>query len=315
MKIMEDCIAGLKKLLGIPEEYAVFFLSSGTECMEMAIENTVEKNSYHFVNGAFSKRFFETAADLRRQAVKCEAPFGAGFDFANAGIPAETELICFTHNETSTGVALDPADMERVALNNPGKLVAIDIVSSAPYMRIDYGKADMVFFSVQKGFGLPAGLGVMAVSPRAITKSNALAENSPQTYHSFKDLLKYGKQFQTPETPNVLSIYLLGKVIRDMLKVGIEEIRGETEQKAQMLYDFFRSSKKYSLFVTDPTLQSKTVLAINTAGGSAGIRDALQKKGLVVGPGYKEFKEKQIRIANFPAHSKEQILKLLQALE
>jgi len=69
-QIYLETTSNLKKLLKIPENYSIFFVSSGTECMERIVENCVEKYSFHFVNGAFSQRFYETAVELKKQALE-----------------------------------------------------------------------------------------------------------------------------------------------------------------------------------------------------------------------------------------------------
>ena len=108
-EIYYNTTISLKKLLDIPTKaYQVFFLSSATEAMERIIENCVEKYSFHFVNGAFSEKFFEIANDLKKEPMKNEVEDGQGFNFKTIKIPKKTELICFTRNETSTGVSLDP---------------------------------------------------------------------------------------------------------------------------------------------------------------------------------------------------------------
>lgn len=304
-EIFQNTQESLRKLLKIPKEYKIFFLSSGTEAMERILENTAEKYSLHFVNGSFSQRFWQTAQELGKKPGKVEAKAGNGFDFSKLKIPAKTELISFTHNETSTGVALSMEDIYNFKKNYKGKLVAVDTVSSAPYVDIDYELVDIVFFSVQKGFGLPAGLGVVIVSPGAIEKYRYLKrKKSPVgSYHSFDSLLNYLGKYETPETPNVLAIYLLGKVTDDFLRIGLKSIRKETEKKADLLYKFFENRRGFSIFVKDPNNRSKTVIVIETKKDALVLIDGLQKKGLVVGSGYKEYKNKQLRIANFPAHS------------
>src|SRR5258706_10220842 len=59
--IFHDAVDGIKTLLAIPKNYNIVFVSSGTESMERIIENTVEKNCFHFVNGSFSTRWYEVA--------------------------------------------------------------------------------------------------------------------------------------------------------------------------------------------------------------------------------------------------------------
>ncbi|MBI5635374.1 aminotransferase class V-fold PLP-dependent enzyme [Candidatus Micrarchaeota archaeon] len=63
-EIFSNTKAQLSKLLGIPSGHKIFFLSSATEGMERIVQNTVGKNSFHFVNGGFSKKFLEVSDEL-----------------------------------------------------------------------------------------------------------------------------------------------------------------------------------------------------------------------------------------------------------
>ncbi len=197
---------------------------------------------------------------------------------------------------------------------NPEKLIAIDTVSSTPYVDINFKYIDICFFSVQKGFGLPAGLCVMIASPKALEKTEKLFKKdfSIGSYHSLKNLSEKAKDFQTPETPNVLNIYLLGKVTKDMLKKGIKKIRQETDKKAIALYNFFDNHKKYQPFINDVKFRSPTSLVFDVKGESVLLRKKLAKKGFIVSAGYGDNKLNHIRIANFPAHSYKDLKQMLK---
>ncbi|SRR6266568_3393990 len=315
-EMYQELNSNLKKLLGIPQDYHIFIVSSGTEAIERTIQNCVEKESFHFVNGSFSKRFFTTAQDLGKKPKSSEVPMGEGFDFQKIVIPKKTELICFTHNETSTGVMLPAKEIETIAKKHPNKLIAVDIVSSAPDVDLDYKLLDVVFFSVQKGFGLPAGLGIMVVSPKAVEKSQQLLQKgiSIGSYHSFPQLLQFAQKYQTPETPPVMEMYVLGKVLKDMLTVGIKKIRRETEQKAQLLYDFLDASETLSAFVKDKQFRSPTIIVADIQKVKGDVKKILAEKGLIVGSGYGANKEKHIRIANFPSHTVRDVKRLIKHL-
>jgi len=112
----------------------------------------------------------------------------------------------------------------------------------------------------------------------------------------------------------VLGIYLLGKVVRDMLAYGIDKIRQETDLKAIMLYDYLRESTIFDVFVQNPEHQSNTVIVADTLKPAKPILQALARKGFMVGGGYNKSLE-QIRIANFPATSVEQMETLIEALQ
>jgi len=313
MDIYQNTTVLVKKVLSIPSSFHVFFTASSLESMERILQNCVYRHSFHLVNGAFSKTFYKFALQLGLKPEKIEAPFGQGFDFDKIKIPKEAELICITHNETSTGVSLPMNKIYQLRSCYPNKLIALDIVSSAPYEKIDFSKIDIAFFSLQKGFGLPAGLGVLIVSDKAVTRASKVADRkSTGSYHSFSSYLEYEKKSQTPETPNVLAVYLLGKVASDMLKKGIKTIREETVEKADHIYKFFDQHNRFRPFIKDKDFRSKTTIVVDVGNKSKQVRKKLQNKGLVVGSGYGDYKDSHIRIANFPAHQLDDIKRLLK---
>jgi phosphoserine aminotransferase len=307
----------LKQLLSIPSDYSLFFLSSGTEAMERIVQNTVRKKSFHVVTGTFGDRFYKTSQELGKSAEAHVFDPLKTFNADDISVPSDAELIAFTHNDTSTGMQIPAAEIYEVGQQNPEALIAVDAVSSMPYIDLDYTKVDCVFFSVQKGFGMPAGLGILIVSPRAVAKSQQLQSEGISTgsYHSFESLLKYTSKSQTPDTPNVFAIYLLSRILKDFLSKEIKTIRSETERKAQLLYDFFDNSDKFTPLIKDLLHQSKTTIVAEVAGGSEELLKELKMKGYVVGSGYGEHKHDHIRIANFPAHTPQQVQGLIELLK
>lgn len=307
----------LKELLSVPSEYSIFLLSSGTEAMERIIQNTVSEKSFHIVTGTFGDRFYKTSLELGKLAEAHIYDPLTTFRATDVSVPADAELIAFTHNDTSTGMQIPVEEIYAISEKNPDALIAIDAVSSMPYMDVDYSKVDCVFFSVQKGFGMPAGLGILIVSPRAIKKSSLIKEKGISTgsYHSFASLSEYATKSQTPDTPNVFGIYLLSCVLQDFLEKSIAVIRQETEEKASLLYTFFTESPKFSPLIKDTDHQSKTTIVVEVAGGSEALLKTLKEKGFIVGSGYGKHKNDHIRIANFPAHTRESVEGLIDVLK
>ena len=305
----------LRELLQLPDHYQVLFLSSSNEIWERIIQNLVEKQSFHFVNGAFSNKFYETAKLFNDETKVVRCPDGGCIDPMTVTVPENTELISFTHNETSTGAAQPLEDLYKLRSTHPDALISVDVSSSLPHVNLDYHKVDTVYFSVHKCFGLPAGLGVWLVNDRALEKSERLvkANKTMESYHSLGHLAAFAKKNQTPETPNVLAIYLLGMVARDMLEKGIDMIRRETEYKAAVLYHCLEEHKKLSPLVMEKQYRSKTMVVAKGNDTGKYINE-LAKIKLVIATGYKEFQNKQIRIANYPAHSKEHIEMLADKL-
>lgn len=314
-QVFSDCTQGLRSLLGLPSGYHIYFTGSATEIWERIIQNLVETNSFHLVNGSFSKRFYEVSKQLGRDAHAIEVAAGEGFR-ENLNVPADAELIAVTHNETSTGVTTSPETIYQLRRQNPDALIAVDAVSSLPYPDFDYQQFDTVFFSVQKAFGLPAGLGVWLVNERCLAKAEALLLKgvSIGSYHTLPSLHTHAVKNQTPETPNVLGIYLLGCVIKDFLRRGITALRKETKYKSAILYQALEQHGQIRPFVREREWQSKTVIVADCGEHTSRITAALQEKGLFPGDGYGSYRKSQLRFANFPTHSKEQFELLVDSL-
>jgi phosphoserine aminotransferase len=313
--ISAETTEGLRSLLNIPSGYHLFFTASATEVWERIFQNLVEKSSFHLVNGSFSKRFYETGIQLNKKVEMDEVAPGHGFR-SELAVPAESELIAVTHNETSTGVSVPVEWIHNLKKKNPGKLMAVDAVSSLPYPAFDFDLLDTVFFSVQKGFGLPAGLGVWMINEACVEKANTLLARQIPTgsYHSIATLLAHAKKHQTPETPNVLGIYLLGKVVADFLRRGVDVIRKETEYKAAILYQALEAHPEMAPFVKEKPFRSKTVIVADCGEHTEKLAAFLAAKGLHAGDGYGPSKKTQLRFANFPAHSKEQFELLVDSV-
>jgi phosphoserine aminotransferase len=313
-QISKQTTDGLRELLTIPDDYHIFFTGSATEIWERIFQNLVAETSFHLVNGSFSKRFHEIGVQLNKKPEKIEVAAGQGFE--KFSVPLITELIAVTHNETSTGVSLPVEWVHRLKKNNPQALLVVDAVSSLPYPQFDFNLVDSLFFSVQKGFGLPAGLGVWMVNEKCVSKAEMLSSKKISTgsYHNIATLLAHAKKHQTPETPNVLCIYLLNKIIEDFLRRGIDNIRKETEYKAALLYQAMENKPWISAFVKEKQFQSKTVIVADCQEHTEKLSAFLSGKGLHPGAGYGASKKTQLRFANFPAHSKEQFELLVDRL-
>jgi phosphoserine aminotransferase len=316
-KIYQHTDEQLRQLLGIPAENAIMFTGSASEIWEKIILNTVEFESFHLVNGSFSEKFYQYAQSLQKTAVAFTKPLGQGFVYNEIKVPTHAELLCVTQNETSTGVQMREPDIHKLKRSHLGKIVAVDMVSSAPIPNLDFKTIDTAFFSVQKSFGLPAGLGVWIANEKCLEKAQQIKENglSLGAHHDLPTLWKQARNYQNPATPNVMGIFLLGKVAEDMNRTGIEKIRKQTDEKAKKLYAFFDSHPDFSAAVENTEHRSKTVAVFNTAKPSSEYISKFKAQNLVVGAGYGPKKDSQIRISNFIANSMEQIELLINTVE
>jgi len=308
-------VDALRALLGIPAEHRVLFVSSATEAMERIVEGAVERRSHHLLNGAFARRFRTVSRNLGREAGGTEVVDGVGFDLDDLVIPGEPELLAVTQNETSTGVALDPAGIAGLALRNPEALLAVDAVTAAPTQPLDLSVVDACFFGVQKLFGLPAGLGVLVVSPRLVERSRELQHRGVPVggYQLLTSEAAAADLHETVVTPNMLGIHLLGRVAEEFLERGIETIRNDARVGAAVIHDAARSAG-WTPFPPREQDRSNTVLIFRVPEGSEAVRSRLAGAGFVVSSGYGSGKDSLVRIAGFPVHPPEAVASLAEVI-
>jgi phosphoserine aminotransferase len=304
--ISRQATDGIKELLGLSPDWQVFFLTSATEAWERIAQELVIRQSHHYVHGAFGKKFYETAKAWGKEATLAESVQEVIFD---APAPTDADLIGLTYNETSTGFQLNHDILKTVRSAHPDKLIALDVVSAIPGVNVDFSLVDTAYFSVQKGFGLPAGLGVWLVNERCMARAQS------NGYHGLKSLQKFAVKNETPETPNVLGIYLLGKVVEDMARRGIRQLQNETVYKSTLLYQVLDNHPLIRPFIINPTFRSKTTITLACGTQTEGLRNHLETHGLLAGEGYGAWGGQHLRIANFPTHSKETFEKLCDVIE
>jgi len=314
-RIYQDADEKLRSLVGMPDDYCMFFTSSATEIWERTLQSVVNHKTLHLVNGAFSNRFYQIANRLGYQPSIKETALGEVVTTDKLVTDSEPELIGVTHNETSGGTQQPLEDLRILRKMFPSALITVDVVSSFPCVDLPFESIDSAYFSVQKCFGLPAGLGVWLVNKKTVERALKMAPTGRTSYHGIDSLWEKYQKFQTPNTPNVLAIYLLGKVIGDMLDKGIQRIRMESKYKSAILYNLLDSKTEIQPLVKNTDWRSETIVVGTSEAGTKPLIKSLYNQGMIIGAGYGDFKEKHIRIANFPTHSKEQIEMLVDKLD
>jgi len=303
VKLYRKTVALLQEKLNIPETHTILFTSSATECWEVLAQSLITKESLHIYNGSFGEKWFSYTKKL--------VPAAKSFSFDKekqiepAKLPAKKyEVLCLTHNETSNGTTISNATVAAIRKKNPTSILAVDATSSMAGVTLDYKLADIWFASVQKCFGLPAGLGIMICSPRAVTRIRKINERNH--YNSLPFMLDIAEQGQTSFTPNVLGIYLLMRVLKD--RKPINEVHQKIKSRAAEWNDFFKASEKLKVYVRNNAVRSLTVVAITGQPAYlATVKKTAKEKGFLLGEGYGALKKDTFRIANFPAIKQKEI--------
>jgi phosphoserine aminotransferase len=221
------------------------------------------------------------------------------------------DTICLVQSETSngTGQKICRSDFDL----NEEAIIAVDATSSMGGINLPWQEADVWFASVQKCIGIPAGLGILICSPKALKRASLL--NKKVHYNDVLLMEENRKLFQTHYTPNVLSIYVLNKLAH--LLPNLSEIDLQTNKKAKLLTEFFSQSNPFnlSLLIKNPLVRLPTVFALTgDAIQIKRLQDLCLKNNIELGKGYGNWKDNTIRIANFPSHTPEDFYHLFNLI-
>lgn len=309
--LSKQTITLLREKLQVPSTYTVFFTSSATECWEIIAQSLIRDKSHHFYNGAFGQKWFDYTRRLR-QAESIPFNLNEVPDLAAVGNISEDDLICFTQNETSNGTQVTNNVLRKARKQFPGNLIAVDATSSMAGIRLDFKTADVWYASVQKCFGLPAGLGLLICSDKAVERAMQIGERDH--YNSLTFLIEMMKKWQTSYTPNVLGIYMLKRVLED--SDPIKEVHKRTLKRYRSWIEFLSERKTLHHLVKTRDVQSLTVIPVTARPEVVlEIKEKAKEHGLLLGEGYGQWKNDTFRIANFPALKKKEIRKLMKFLE
>ncbi|GHB64881.1 aminotransferase class V-fold PLP-dependent enzyme [Persicitalea jodogahamensis] len=309
MDMLAKTVADMHVKLDIPTDYEVYFTSSATECWEIVSQSLVQNRSLHAYNGAFGQKWFEYASRLHPASGHAFGP-EEDLNLEGGDHVKSAEVLCLTHNETSNGTALPARTLHKIRQEFKG-IIAVDATSSMAGVALPWSAGDVWFASVQKCFGLPPGLGVLVVSPRAIERAETIGERDH--YNSLLFLRDNFVKNQTPYTPNTLGIYLLGRVLEEVPPIADTALN--IARRAQAFCQFLNENS-YKILIKNPEVRSPTVLTIEADENFIKqLKEKAREAGILLGTGYGAWKATTFRIANFPAISDLSFAQLQDFLE
>lgn len=301
-------------------QYRVFLTaSSGTGLQEAAVRNLAKENILACVNGAFSQRWYTVATSNGKQADKLE------FDW-NQPIAAEAvtsalkkkhyEAITVVHNETSTGVQNPVQEIAAaVRQTSPDTLICVDAVSSLGGTKIemDAWGIDFLLTSSQKCLALPPGLGLAAVSNRALEYASQVPQRG--WYFDLVLLEKHRLKDSTPATPALSLIYALDHQLDRILAEGLPARFARHSAMAQRVQSW-ALGRGLNLFAPEG-YRSQTVTTIDNRLGLPvpELNAFLLERGLRIANGYGLLKDKTFRIAHMGETQLSDIENLLAELD
>ncbi|HEV2759382.1 MAG TPA: phosphoserine transaminase [Acidimicrobiales bacterium] len=308
--------AGMGDLFALPEGYEVVFGNGGAAYFwDVAVFSLIERRSQHLSFGNFSESFstmVANAAHLDTPDV-IESPAGT---HPEAKPNPDVDTYALTHNETSTGVAMEvlrPAPAEE-------GLVLVDATSAAGGMRVDPSQFDVYYFSPQKGFGSDGGLWIALCSPAAVARVDKIKATGrwiPESL-SLATAIENGRLNQTYNTPGLATLFLMCDQLEWILaNGGLEWAASRCETSTNILYGWAEKSDFATPFVPDHADRSPVVATIDfdDAIDAKAVNKALRANGIVDTEPYRRLGRNQLRVAVYPSVEPDDVALLTGAID
>ncbi|MEO0422336.1 MAG: aminotransferase class V-fold PLP-dependent enzyme [Pseudomonadota bacterium] len=304
--LMED----LKQVFKTTEGTVIVFPASGTGGWESALQNTLSPGDKVLIAryGQFSHLWIDMAQRLGLDVIEVDAEWGTG-------VPEETfaqilrddtghdiKAVLMTHNETATGVTSDVAPVRKVMdeAKHPA-LLFVDGVSSIGSIdfRMDEWGVDVAVSGSQKGFMLPAGLAIIAVSPKAL----AARENAKlvRCFFDWNDMLATNPGGYFPYTPSMPMLRGLRVALDRLLEEGLENVYARHHRLAEGVRAAVRQGWGYKICAKATRWESDTVTTIlvpENIDGAKVVQRAATHYNLALGAGLSQLAGKAFRIGH-----------------
>jgi len=328
--LIERLDPGLRLAFGLDEgsdAHVAVHTTSATGIMEASLKG-VGPRVLCAVNGAFSKRWFEIAGLLGKDAVSIDAPLGSAVapEAIERALEERGPFDAFTlvSNETSTGVRTPLAPVARVLEKHPRTRFLVDLVSYIAGAPVDFdrNRIDLGFAGVQKALALPPGITVLCASARYL--AGAKEEKHRGFYLDPVKIVEGHEKRATPCTPAIGLYYALARQLEDVSngvalparnqgKKGAEAWRTRFEEHARMQRATEAWARSHDLgMLPAPEHASPTISCVKA--GSLDVQKliaGLKERGHEIGNGYGDLKGKTFRIGHMGDHTEAGLLEML----
>lgn len=307
-RICIEVLEGLKRVIRTSGP-VVTYPSSGTGAWEAALVNTLSPGDLvlMFETGHFATLWRDVAVRFG-----LDVDFVPG-DWRHGVDPAEVEgklmedrthkikAVAIVHNETSTGVTSRVPEVRKAMdrANHPA-LLMVDTVSSLAsieYRHEEWG-VDVTVGCSQKGLMLPPGLGLNAISERAMHASRSA--RLPRSFWDWGAIIAANQSGFFPYTPPTNLLSGLCESIRMLEEEGLENVFSRHDRHAEATR---RAVRTWGLEIlcANPGEYSSSLTAVVVPEGydADRVRNViLEKFNMSLGTGLGKVKGKVFRIGH-----------------
>lgn len=321
--IMIECQTIMGRMFQTNPNNVLIISGSGTAGMDAAIGSVANKEDkiLSVENGKFGERLKDISG-LYGQCVPLEFEWGSPVDLEKIKEELEKgdiKAITMVHNETSTGM-LNPAEAVGKLAKKYDALFILDVITSfgGDFLKFDEWGVDIAITGSQKCIAAPPGLGMVAVSDKALKVMEDV-----RTRPYYLDLLAYKKSVskemkETPYTPAVPLFYALQESLRIVEAEGLENrikrhylmTKAVRDAMSAMNIEMFPQLNEYTKY-------SNTVSAMKSPANLSGedIKKELNKRGIIITGGQNRLKGKIFRIGTMGAVTPLNVMTTISEIE
>ena len=313
---LQKRISDKLRILFNTKEEILLSTSSGSGLMEGAVRTCTAKRAAVFSIGAFGKRWYEMAKNNNVPADLYEVEWGKALNVEEIDKALNSnkyDVICITHNETSTGVMNPVEEISEVVKKYPEVVWCLDTVSSMGGTKIEVDKlgVDVCLTSSQKALGLPPGISACSFSKKAVERAKKVEFRG----YYLDLLLLYDyiqkKNYQYPSTPSISHMFAMDYQLDKILEEGLENRYKRHLEMAEYVRDWAR--EYFELFADERYLSNTLTNIKNVRNISvADLNRELGERGFQISNGYGKLKEKTFRIAHMADCNISDIKELLE---
>ena len=324
-EMTREILGGLKDVFKTRNPVIVF-PGSGSGAWEAALVNTLSAGDkvLAFETGQFATAWRNMAVELGLEVDFVATDWRHGVDPAVVESKLRDDpdrkirAVLAVHNETSTGVTSDIAEVRR-AIDRAGHpaLLFVDAISSLGCidLRHDEWGVDVTICGSQKGLMLPPGLAFNAVSEKALEA--AKSGGMPKSYWNWEAILATNKADYFPYTPATNLLFGLREALHMLSEEGLDNVFVRHRRLAEATR---RAAGAWGLetVCADPSQYSHSVTALFMPDGhdaDAYGRLVLERYNVALGAGLGKLKGRVFRIGHLGDFNEAMLVGTLGAVE
>ncbi len=237
--ILHETEENIRKLASIPEDYAVLFLQGGATTQFSMVPLNLSKNGQadYLLTGNWAEKAAQEAAhfiSVNTPLSSKEQKYAFIPDLEGYAPKLGTDYVHICENNTIYGT-------QYKTLPQTGGVPLVADQSSCIFSRpFDITKYGLIYAGAQKNIG-PAGLTLVFI------RKDLIREDLKEPVPLMLRYATHAKNESMYNTPPTYAIYIMGKVMKWLLKNGgLEGAQKRNEEKSGLLYDTIDGSSLFT---------------------------------------------------------------------